>query len=193
VTLSSDPGRAPARARPTTTVGVDPPTASVLGPLGVRRGGIALVVLGGGLIVIGWLLPWGAAGAGSVSGLSDVIAPWFRVLVLGSGLLGLVAGTLVGHRAARWGVVVAAVAAVGWSLLFPSVLFLGARSLAGFGDTAATVGPRVAHGGGAYALALGVVVITLGSGPTVSAKRSIWIGSTAAAAVTGVLLLVGLS
>lgn len=110
-----------------------------------------------------------------------------------SGLLGLMTGTLVGHRPARWGMVVAAVAAVGWSLIFPAVVYVGARSLAGFGDAAATVGPVVSHGAGAYVLALGVVAITLGCGPAVSAERVVWIGTTLVALISGVLLVIGLS
>ena len=150
-------------------------------------------MLGGTLILVGWFLPWGAAGAGNVSGLSDVLAPWFRLLVLVSGLLGLMAGTLVGYRAARWGMVIAAAAAVGWSLIFPAVVYAAARSLAGFGGAVATVGPAVSHGVGAYVLALGAVAIALGCGPAVSAKRVVWVGTTLVSLISGVLLVIGLS
>jgi hypothetical protein len=173
-------------------VSVARPPGSVLGVFDARGAARTVVVLGGTLILVGWFLPWGAAGAGNVSGLSDVFAPWFRLLVLVSGLLGVMTGTLVGYRAARWGIVVATVASVGWSLIFPAVVYAGARSLAGFGDAAATVGPAVGHGVGAYVLALGVVAIVLGCGPAVSAKRVVWVGTTLVAVFSGVLLVIGL-
>ncbi len=151
-----------------------------------------LVVSGSLLILVGWFTPWASAGAGSVSGLSDAIAPWFRVLVLSTGLLGFFTGALVGFSAARWGVLVAAGAGVGWSLVFPAVVYVGARALAGYADAPAAVGPVVTRGAGAYALALGVVAVMLGCGPVLTDKRVVWIGTIGAALISGLMLLIGL-
>ncbi len=168
-------------------------TAAPQRPSRIRNGGAMVLALGGALIVLGWWVPWGAAGGTSVSGLSEVIAPWFRVLLLGSGLVALVSGGLAAFRSARWGMVAAAVAVVAWSLIFPAVVYLGARSVAGLGDVPAATGPQVGYRPGAYLVAAGAVAVVLGCGPAVTGRRWVRVATSLAAVAVGASLILGLS
>lgn len=159
---------------------------------GYRRGcGFALAA-GGALIVIGWLLPWGSAGGGEISGLSDTLQWWYRFLILGSGCLAVVAGGSGGRRFSTWLAAAIVVATTGWSLFFSGAVYLAARAAAGFGDATAITGPSVTHGVGAYALILGAVAVVVCSGPVATKTRGIWIATAALGALVGSILLIGL-
>jgi hypothetical protein len=159
---------------------------------GYRRIGAISVAVGGALIAIGWLLPWGSAGGSDVSGLSENLQWWFRYAVLGSGFLALSAGVLAGRPQSSWLIAIATVVAVGWSLIFPAVVYVGSRASVGSADIPASTGPTVSHGLGAYLLSVGVVAVALGSGPAGTSRRSIWIATAVLAAVVGLPLLIGL-
>lgn len=159
---------------------------------GYRRSSAIVVAAGGALIVAGWLLPWGSAGVGDVSGLSASLEWWYRALVLGSACLAVAATALAGQRSSAWLAAAAAVVTTGWSLLFPAVVYVGARSIAGFTDAIANQGPSVSHGPGAYLLALGAVAVAVGSGPVATGRHGVWVATAALGAVLGSIMIVGL-
>ena len=159
---------------------------------GYRRSGAIAVAAGGALIVIGWLLPWGSAGAGDVSGLSESLQWWYRALVLGSGCLAVAAAALAGRRSSGWLAAGVAGVTTGWSLFFPAVVYVGARSLAGFAGTTASIGPSVSHGVGAYLIALGAVTVAVGSGPVTTNRKSVCVATAVLGVLLGAVLIAGL-
>jgi hypothetical protein len=160
---------------------------------GLQLAGAISVSLGGVLIIAGWFLPWASSGAGSVTGTSEVLALWFRTIVLGTGVVALACGIGVrwGHLIWRVGIGVAAAGVLTWSLVFPAATYLGARTLAGFAGEPASIGSSVTYMAGSDLIAAGGVLLLLGSGAALTERRWVWVASGVIGLVAGVLMFSG--